>query len=272
MKSKFTEQDTELFYDTEDGLYRSFWDKEGSLHWGIFDHSTGDDFLKACANINKIMAAKARINEKSKVLDLGSGNGTTTLWLSKSLGCEITGVDLSSVRIENAKRELEKQPEGVKARASFKKGSATALPFEDKQVTHVWSQAALYHVHNREEALREAYRVLRDGGIFVFDDLTKPKADISEMARTYVYDRLLFDTDYSFESYQDALKGVGFQIQYAQDISHHLKKSYQCLARITREKSHENAEKYQALCFAYDQMVRAAENGELGWSMYVCQK
>ena len=56
MKSKFTEQSTELFYDTEDVLYRSFWDKEGSLHWGIFDESTGDNFLKACANLSNVMA------------------------------------------------------------------------------------------------------------------------------------------------------------------------------------------------------------------------
>ncbi len=272
MKRKFTEKDTELFYDAEDALYRSFWDKEGSLHWGIFDDGTGEDFLKACANLNKIMVQKAFINKKSKVLDLCCGNGITSIWLGRSLGCEVIGVDLSGVRIENAKEDLDRQPEEVKTRVSFEKASATELPFDDGYVTHVWSQAALYHVHDREKALKEAYRVLRDGGIFVFDDLTKPKPDISQMAKTYVYDRLLFDTDYSFESYQDVLRDTGFKIRDAQDISHHLKTSYECLARITREKNAENAEKYQALCFAYDQMVQAVDKGELGWGLYVCQK
>ena len=46
MQSKFTEQDTENFYDAEDVLYRSFWDEEGSLHWGYFDETTGRDFYR----------------------------------------------------------------------------------------------------------------------------------------------------------------------------------------------------------------------------------
>ena len=47
MSSKFTEQETEIYYDSEDAFYRSFWDEGGSVHWGVFDESTGDDFLKA---------------------------------------------------------------------------------------------------------------------------------------------------------------------------------------------------------------------------------
>ena len=272
MRRKFSEQDTELFYDTEDALYRSFWDKEGSLHWGIFDQSTGDDFLKACANLNRMMVQKALIDRSSKVLDLGCGNGTTSTWLCKSLGCEVVGIDLSGVRISNAREDLEGQPDEVKARVGFEKASATALPFNDGSFSHVWSQATIYHIPNKEEALKEAYRVLRGGGIFMFDDLIKPKADISETAKTYVYDRLLFDTDFSFESYQDALRRTGFQILDAQDLSHHLKMSYECLAKMSLEKDHENDEKYQSLSFAYEQMVQAVENGELGWGLYLCQK
>ena len=51
MSSRFTEQETESYYDSEDAIYRSFWDEDGSVHWGVFDESTGDDFLKACANL-----------------------------------------------------------------------------------------------------------------------------------------------------------------------------------------------------------------------------
>ena len=110
MKSGFTEQDTERYYDAEDAIYRSVWDKEGSVHWGLFDDTTGLDFLKAGANLNRIMAERGGIDETSKVLDLGCGSGTTTFWLSKTQGCQATGIDLSGVRIGNAKKDLEKQP------------------------------------------------------------------------------------------------------------------------------------------------------------------
>ena len=81
MQSKFTDQDTEAFYDGEDAVYRSFWDDQGSLHWGFFDSSTGQDFLKACSHLNETMVGKAGITRGSEVLDLGCGNGTTAMWL-----------------------------------------------------------------------------------------------------------------------------------------------------------------------------------------------
>jgi ubiquinone/menaquinone biosynthesis C-methylase UbiE len=271
MKNRFTEGDTERFYDGEDAVYRTFWDEEGSLHWGIFDSSTGDDFLKACANLSTVMVRMAAIGKNAKVLDLGCGNGTTSLWLCKNCGCRAVGVDLSGVRISNARQGLEQQRPELKGRLQFKKASATDLPFDDGSFTHVWSQATIYHVHDKQQALKEAYRVLAEGGVFVFDDLTKPKPDIGDDAEKYVYDRLLFDTDLSFESYQDALRSTGFRILDAQDISDHLKKSYDCLAGITRKKGDPDG-KYGALCQAYEQMVRAIENRELGWGLYLCQK
>jgi ubiquinone/menaquinone biosynthesis C-methylase UbiE len=272
MRSQFTEQETEAFYDAEDELYRSFWDSEGSLHWGLFDSETGGDFLQACANLNRVMAQKAGINSRSRVLDLGCGNGNTATWLSQTTGCQVTGVDLSGVRIANANAAAQKLPQETRSRLSFQKASATDLPFDDQTFTHVWSQATIYHVHEKELALRQAHRTLETGGLFVFDDLIKPKSDISEAARQYVYQRLLFDTPYSFSSYQDALREVGFQVLEAQDLSEHLKRSYQCLSQMALDRRESTDDKFQNLSLAYQQMVRAIDNQELGWGMYLCQK
>jgi ubiquinone/menaquinone biosynthesis C-methylase UbiE len=272
MRSRFTEHDTEAFYDAEDALYRSFWDSEGSLHWGWFDSQTGDDFLKACANLNRTMAEKAKIQVESQVLDLGCGNGTTATWLAVTTGCRVTGIDLSGVRIGNAMESLKNQPAELRKRLGFKKASASALPFDEGAFSHVWSQATIYHVHQKERALTEVFRVLEPGGIFIFDDLTKPREDISAAAQAHVYDRLLFDTDFSFSSYQKALGKVGFQVVEAHDLSTHLRKSYQCLSSIAKAKSQYEADKFQSLASAYDHMVQAVDHGELGWGMYLCQK
>ena len=272
MSSKFTERDTETYYDDEDAVYRSFWDREGSLHWGFFDDSTGRDFLKACANLNDIMVGKSLIDKESNVLDLGCGNGNTATWLSTSRGCRVTGVDLSGVRIANAKEALRTQPSEIQARLAFEKASATNLPFENETFTHVWSQATIYHVHDKESALREAYRVLATGGTLVFDDLTKPSREISDAAKTYVYDRLLFDTEFSFDSYKDALEGTGFRVLEAFDISQHLKTSYQCLAEMALRAAKQQDGKYGDLASAYHQMVAAVDRAELGWGLYLCRK
>lgn len=272
MKShKFSYLDTEAFYDGEDAFYRSFWDNEGSLHWGVFDAGTGPDFLKACANLNRMMAAKARIDNHANVLDLGCGNGTVATWLCRTFSCSVTGVDLSGVRIDNANDLRRRQPPEVRDQLAFAKASATDLPYADGSFSHVWSQAAIYHIHDKAQALAEARRVLGAGGTFVFDDLLKPKPEISQEARTHVYDRLLFDTEFSFLSYQRALADAGFTVIEAHDISSHLKTSYERLAAITGQRTGgAKTDKYRDITIAYRKMAEAVDRSELGWGLYVC--
>ena len=272
MPNRYTETDTESYYDAEDGIYRAVWDEDGSVHWGVFDQNTGGDFLKACANLNRIMVENGRITASASVLDLGCGNGTTAIWLSNTQGCRVTGIDLSGVRVDNAKVARLNQTDALQNRLVFEKASATELPFRDGAFTHLWSQATIYHVHDKVAALREAYRVLDDGGIMVFDDLTKPQPIISADAQEYVYARLLYDTDFSFESYQDTLREQGFKILKAQDLSEHLKTSYLTLADRTPKGEGEHAEHYRWLSKAYIETAKAVDNRELGWGLFICQK
>ena len=156
----------------------------------------------------------------------------------------------------------------------FKKASATDLPFEDGTFSHLWSQATIYHVPDKKTVLEEAYRVLGDGGVMVFDDLIKPQPNISAAAQEFVYDRLLYDTPYSFESYQDALKTAGFKMIEAQDLSQHLKTSYLRLSERTPkvDSSDKNAEHYAWLSNAYQETAKAVDRKEVGWGLYICQK
>lgn len=275
---QFSERDTEEYYDAEDTLYRSFWDSEGSLHWGVFDQPNGgtsdvrSGFLTACARLNEVMLANAGINSGSRVLDLGCGNGNTATWLCRTTGAYVTGIDLSGVRIANAVESLKDHPD-LADRLEFHKASATELPFADGTFSHVWSQATIYHIPDKGKTLQEAHRVLQPGGTMVFDDLTKPKRDISQDARTFVYDRLLFDTDFNFYSYMEALRDTGFRVLEARDLSAHLARSYTCLSEMAASGNDpELVERFAALSDAYLKMVAAVHNDELGWAQYLCVK
>lgn len=272
MNPRFSEADTERFYDEEDALYRSFWDAEGSLHWGYFDESTGGDFLRACARLDEVMAQKGGIDPGAHVLDLGCGNGIASRWLAATFGCRVTGIDLSGVRISNACDMAAREPEDLQRLLRFQHGSATAMPFADGEFTHVWSQATIYHVPDKEAALQESRRVLQDGGLLLLDDLLKPTPNVSEQSRRYVYDRLLFDTPFSFTGYQDYLQQIGFTILEAEDLSPYLKRSYQMLQEKARTYARGDLEeRLTALAFAYGKMVEAIDCNELGWGLYVAQ-
>ena len=97
MVTNFSEMDIESYYDTEDAIYRAFWDEDGSVHWGLFDENTGNDFLTACANLNREMVQRGNISQDDNVLDLGCGNGATAIWLHDDRECHVTGIDLSGV-------------------------------------------------------------------------------------------------------------------------------------------------------------------------------
>ena len=275
----FTEQETEQYYDAEDVIYRSVWDADGSVHWGVFDAPPGsngsirDEFLAAGVRLNELMVEYAGIDAAARVLDVGCGNGTTAAWLCRATGAQVTGVDLSGVRIENAVAALEKVPE-LSDRLAFEKASAAELPFANGSFTHVWSQATIYHVPEKDRALQEAYRVLEPGGALIFDDLTKPKPDISDAAREFVYDRLLFDTDFSFYSYIETLREIGFRVLQARDLSEHLAQSYTCLSRLasTAEGPDGYQERFEYLSDAYLKTVAAINNEELGWAQFLCVK
>ena len=276
---RFSEQETEEYYDAEDVIYRSVWDAEGTVHWGVFDGEPAgdadirDEFRAAGIRLNELMVEYAGINANSRVLDVGCGNGTNVIWVSRNTGANATGIDLSGVRIDNAVASLEQAPD-LAGKVAFEKASATELPFAKGSFTHVWSQATIYHVPDKVKVLEEAYRVLEPGGQFIFDDLTKPTANISESARKFVYDRLLFDTDFSFYSYMDALTEVGFRVLQARDISSHLAQSYTYLSRLASiaEGPEGYQDRFDYLTDAYMKTVEAINNDELGWAQFLCVK
>ena len=272
MQLQFSESETEQYYDHEDAVYRALWDKDGSVHWGLFEDGANMSFLEAGANLNKVMARRGQLQADSVVIDVGCGSGTTAIALCKSIGCQVTGVDLSGVRISNAIDSLQDQPVAVRERVTFKKGSATDLPIAEGSFDRAWSQATIYHVPDKVKVLEEVYRVLEPGGIFVFDDLIKPQPNISEKAVKFVYERLLFDTDFSFESYQVALKAAGFEVLEAEDISRHLKTSYLMLSDAASKGNEEHRERFAYLAEAYGETAAAVDHKELGWAMFVCRK
>ena len=283
---QFTEDQTRAHYAKVDNLCRSFWDQEGSLHWGYFDNPesteiNADDFLPACQRWNKRMLSKAGLSDNSYMLDVGCGNGNTVLWLALRTACRVVGIDLSLDRVENAQAALAKHNN---LRVEFRHGSATKIPYDDNEFTHVWSQATLYHVHNRKQALKEIYRVLQPGGTFIFDDLVTPVAidKLSPFADKYVYQRMLFKPLFSGASYAEFLQEVGFKVLEKEDLSRHLKKSYELLA----QKAERNKQKLLSIykesgldeksyidpTVSFLKVCQAIENQELGWYFYLCTK
>lgn len=100
------------------------------------------------------------------VLEIGCGAGHAIKAISSTYGASrAIGVDLDNRLIQRATKN-----QGL---ALFAVADATHLPFPDASFDVVVEFAAFHHVEDWRSAIKEAVRVLRPGGQFLFEDITK---------------------------------------------------------------------------------------------------
>ncbi len=116
-------------------------------------------------------------NGEGKVLDIGCGNGPLTIQIAKRYPlARVIGIDYwgkawgysKSVCSRNA------EIEGVGDRVSFIRANALSLPFGDETFNLVVSNLVFHEVRgarDKKELIKEALRVAKKRGWFVFQDL-----------------------------------------------------------------------------------------------------
>lgn len=106
-----------------------------------------------------------------RVLDIGTGPGRLPIAIaSKNKYVRVTGLDLSPDMIRMASRLAAKK--GL-SNVDFKAGSASELPFGDREYDLVISTLSFHHWKEPERALDEIYRVLREGSEAWIYDIPK---------------------------------------------------------------------------------------------------
>ncbi|GAA98236.1 hypothetical protein E5Q_04919 [Mixia osmundae IAM 14324] len=111
-------------------------------------------------------------DQPAKILDVGCGGGILTEALArhKSPSWHFTGVDISAQSIDAAKKHASKEDV---ANVDYRVSSAFTLPFEDASFDAVISSDVIEHIHDLRKYASEVTRVLRPGGIFVFDTINR---------------------------------------------------------------------------------------------------
>lgn len=110
------------------------------------------------------------VGPRSRVLDVGCGNGYSTLRVAEALpGVRFAGVDFSEQMIESANRLLASRPD-LADRVSFSVGDATDLSGAPKDVDAVITDRCLINLETLERqalAIRRIAERLRPGGHYV---------------------------------------------------------------------------------------------------------
>lgn len=261
-----SEKSVESYFDESDEQYRLLWNPDGSKHWGYFDNLKAadcfEDFLRASDHWSQMLEERSKISASSNVLEIGCANGVVSKQLAEHTGASVTGIDISGGHIQKAKT-LHQENSALKL--DFYKASATALPFDDNTFSHVWSQSTFSHIADNNAVLREAFRVLKRGGLLIFDDVVVPNKQTSDLTQEKFFDRLFISLKLTPEEYASSLKTVGFTILESENLSQHMKKCYEIQAGRTKTINQARSEINQ-------QHYTAIANQEIGWYYFLCQK
>lgn len=108
--------------------------------------------------------SKLNLNRESLVLDLACGNGCNFEYIKKYIGTKgsIHGFDYSLEMLQSAfKRILKNKWKNI----ILKKGDAAKLPYNNNYFDATISSLGISAIPDFKSALKQSYRVLREGGI-----------------------------------------------------------------------------------------------------------
>ena len=118
------------------------------------------------------LAELCQIASTKKVLMVGCGTGFSSCYLARKMGCEVFGIDIAEVSIEQAKERAKKQ--GLSNKVKFRVANAYSLPFEAGAFDAVMTEFVSQFL-DREKAFKEFVRVLKPGGFLGINEMYKEK-------------------------------------------------------------------------------------------------
>lgn len=106
------------------------------------------------------VADLAHLTAEDRVVDVGCGPGAAVR-VAASQCAEATGIDPSPSMVRLARRISWLRR---RRNATFRVGSAEAIPLPDQSATVVWALSSVHHWNDRNAGIAEVMRILHPGG------------------------------------------------------------------------------------------------------------
>lgn len=104
-------------------------------------------------------------------LEIGCGRGAGVKAILRQFeAAHVFGIDLDPLQIERARKRLRGWTTG---RVTLMQGDVEQLPFANASFDAVFDFGALHHVPDWQRSIAEVRRVLKPGGTFFFEEVTR---------------------------------------------------------------------------------------------------
>jgi 2-polyprenyl-6-hydroxyphenyl methylase / 3-demethylubiquinone-9 3-methyltransferase len=121
--------------------------------------------------MRRVLTERLGIDPQGKsALDVGSGGGLLAEEFAH-LGCRVTGIDPSAESVETARAHADSEGLDI----TYTTGFGEDLPFEDASFDIVYCCDVLEHVADLDKVLAETARVLKPGGVYMYDTINRTR-------------------------------------------------------------------------------------------------
>jgi len=163
-----------------------------------------------------IFIEKLEINEKTKILDVGSGMGGPARYIANQTGAEITAIELQSDQ-NNLAKDLTKKC-GLSNKVNHICGDILDYDFKNQTFDAVVSWLTLYHIANHEILLKKLFDLLNPNGFFYTEDITS-RINLSNADRKEIKKEIYGIHLPYFDNYISNLEQNGFKLIFSEDMS-----------------------------------------------------
>lgn len=193
-------------------------------------HSRG---VEATADLADALAGAIALGADSDLIDLGCGLGGPARYFASRFGCRVHGVDLTPEFCDLARQFNDLT--GLTGRIAVRQGSVLELPYDDALFDAAYTQNVSMNIADRVGFYREAYRILKPGGVFAAAEVCLGDGgDVLypvPWAETQATSHLM-----SEEENRSAFEAAGFTVLRTVDVSDRILEAHaRARKRVARE-------------------------------------
>lgn len=157
------------YYDENQSFYDIFWMNKNNLamHYGYWGSNTKNRH-EALLNENQYVTDALGIDSSDVVLDAGCGVGGTSISIAERYGSKVVGIGLVKKQNDSAVNNAKKRK--VDSLVTFEEKDFNKTGFPDRSFTKIFAIESACHSENKQEFIKEAYRLLKPGGKLVVCD------------------------------------------------------------------------------------------------------